>query len=215
MNHLEKMIRIIKIEQQTGNKRRYLITFNSHYSVEVSEDILVKFRLNPGKKLDDNLLEEVILAEEQGKANAYALRLLSCRERSEYEITQKMKEKGYANPIVENTMNFLKQNQYVDDKQFAAAFVENRLNKKNRGRTLIKQELYSKGVSKEIIQRTLVEHMDSDQEYAVAMEISEKKLKTSFKDYNKKEQYQKLGLFLQRKGFSYETISKILNKLVK
>ena len=215
MNHSEKMIRIIKIEQQTGNKRRYLITFNSDYSVEVSEDILVKFRLNPGKKLDDNLLEEIISEEEQGKANAYALRLLSYRERSEYEITQKMKEKGYANSIVENTMNFLKQNQYVDDKQFAAAFVENRLNKKNRGRTLIKQELYSKGVSKEIIQKTVDEYMDPDQEYAMAMEISEKKLKTTFKDHNKKEKYQKLGLFLQRKGFNYEIISKILNKLVK
>ena len=206
---------ITKIEQQSRNKKRYSIYINNEYTIGVSEDVLVKFRLNKGQELDHTFLEEIIRVEEQNKANNYTLKLLSYRGRSEQEIINRMQEKGYDKEIIENTVSFLKQHQYIDDQAFAASLANSKIKTKKIGKARIKQELYSKGIAKDVIQNTVDECLDFNTEYEMAMEIAKKKLETTYKNDEKNSQYRKLGSFLQRRGFDYEIVSKVLGRLIK
>ena len=203
---------ITKIEQQSGNKDRYSIYINGIYEIGVSSDIVVKYRLIKGQEI--NNIEDIIKAEEYKKAENYALRLLSYHNKSEQEIIRRMQDKGFELESINATLDFLKKHQYIDDEAYASSLVENRTKSKKLGKTRIKQELYRKGIDKDIIQKTISE-ISSEDELQSAFELAEKKLQTTYRNDDDRAKYQKLGGFLQRKGFDYEVISKVLSQLLK
>lgn len=209
------MSTITMIEKQKRNKSRYSIYVDDKFSLGVDENTLIKYELRKGKEIDENFLEDVIKAEEQNKANNYAINLLSYRARSEMEIKEKMKSKEYESYIIDNTINYLKQNKYLDDKAFAISFTKDKKNFKKIGEQRIKQELFYKGIDKDTINDVLDELIDKDEEYKTALELALKKIKTSYKNDDKNALYRKLGGFLQRKGYSYEVVSRVLKETVK
>ncbi len=205
---------ITKIEQQSKNKKRYSIYINGEYYIGISEDVLVRHSLGKGMKVTSHDLQNIVYDEEQSSANNYSLRLLSFRNRSEREIINKMKEKEYNEETIKNTISFLKQYKYIDDENFASDYVKSKMRTQKLGKIRLKQELLKKGVSKDIISTTIDELSDSDQQCQAALELATKKLQTTYKNDDTKSQYRKLGAFLQRKGFEYEIISKVLSELV-
>lgn len=205
---------ITKIVQQK-NKKRYSIYINDQYYMGVSENVLVNHNLRKGMIVSLAVLNDIVYEEEQSKANHYALRLLSFRGRSEREIISKMQEKEYNDNTIKNTLSFLKSYKYIDDNSFASDYIRSKIRTKKYGKIKVKQDLMQKGVSKDIINSKVEELTSFDQEYQSALDISMKKLETTYKNDDHQAQYRKLGAFLQRRGFEYEVISKILNKLVK
>ena len=69
-----------------------------------------------------------------------------------------------------------------------------------------------KGVSRDIADEILEEYCDG--EYEIALELAKKKIH-SYKNDDRNSIYRKLGGFLQRKGYSYDVVSKVLKELVK
>ena len=134
---------------------------------------------------------------------------MTYRQRSEKEIIDKLKRKGFSEDIIENTLIYLKEYNLINDLEFSKSFVNDKINLNKFGPERIKYELYRKGISQEIIEKVLAE----DEEYDRALELAKKKL-PSYKNDDKNAKYRKLGGFLQRKGYSYECISKILRELL-
>ena len=94
--------------------------------------------------------------------------------------------------------------------EFAKSFMKDKINLNKHGPPRIKYELYRKGVSQEIIEKVLEEDKN---EYTRALELAKKKM-SSYKNDDRNAIYRKLGGFLQRRGYSYDCISKILKELV-
>ena len=209
------MPNITKIEQQKKNPNRYSIYIGNEFSIGVHENTLVKFRLAKGMELEEDFIEQVLKEEEQNKANNYALKLLGYRPRSENEIIDKMRNKGYEIEFIDKTINYLKKYGYIDDKEYALTYSRDRMRVKKLGQQRIKAELLQKGVNKEVLEEALYELIDKDDEYERALELAEKKINSSYRNDDKNAQYRKLGAFLQRKGYSFDTIKKVLNKVLK
>jgi regulatory protein len=161
--------------------------------------------------IDREYIDKVLMAEEQSKANNYALKFLAYRQRSKKEIIDKLAEKGFEDKFIENTLVYLKNYDLVDDLEFARSFAKDKINLNKQGPQKIKYELYKKGISKEIIEKVLDE---DDNEYNRALELAKKKL-PSYKNDDRNAIYRKLGGFLQRRGYSYECVSKVLKELIK
>lgn len=206
--------KITKVEKQKKNNKRYSIYINEEFAFGVHEDILVKYELLKGKELDDDFINEVIIAKEQNKADNYGLKLLSYRVRSEKEIKDKMLEKGYDKDIILYTIRNLKKNGYIDDRHFAYSFIKDKSNIKKYGKQRIKMELLQKGVEREIIDELFEELLDSSDEYERAIELAKKKLKASYSKDEKRAQYAKLGGYLQRRGYDMSTIKRVLEELL-
>jgi regulatory protein len=68
-----------------------------------------------------------------------------------------------------------------------------------------------KGISKEILEEVVNE--ESDEEFERALELANKKI-SSYKNDSKEKIYRKLGGYLQRKGYSYDCIRNVLNKIL-
>ncbi|QUH22160.1 RecX family transcriptional regulator [Alkaliphilus sp. B6464] len=208
------MSKITKIEQQKRNKHRFSIYIDGVFAFGIHEDVMVKFRLEKGNEIDKHFIENVVKEEEQNKANNYALNLLSYRARSEKEIKNKMFQKGYEDSIIDQSIEFLYRYKYLDDKEFALSFAKDKINLKSAGEKLIRQELFYKGISSDIINDVINVLMDEDKQYTAALELAKKKLNSTYKHDDKQAKQRKLCSFLQRKGYSYSIVSRVLKEVL-
>lgn len=203
-------MKITKIEGQK-NIERVNIYIDREFAFGLTKEIQLKYGLYEGMEIDKRFIEEVLLEEEKLKAKNKALKFLSYRQRSEKEVVDKLKKEGFSQEIIDKTVEFLKGYNLIDDLNFAKNFVMDKSNINKYGPERIKYELYMKGIPESIINKALE---DYDDEYSVALELARKKI-NSYKNDNKSAIYRKLGGFLQRRGFSYECILKVLRELVK
>lgn len=203
-------MKITKIEGQK-NIERVNIYIDREFAFGLTKEIQLKYGLYEGMEIDKRFIEEVLLEEEKLKAKNKALKFLSYRQRSEKEVVDKLKKEGFSQEIIDKTVEFLKGYNLIDDLNFAKNFVMDKSNINKYGPERIKYELYMKGIPESIINKSL---KDYDDEYSVALELARKKI-NSYKNDNKSAIYRKLGGFLQRRGFSYECILKVLRELVK
>ncbi|KXG43459.1 RecX family transcriptional regulator [Tepidibacillus infernus] len=208
---MSKLKMITKVEQQKNNAKRFNIYLDEHYAFSVHEDILISFRLLKGKEIDEELFIKILEEEEKNKIRQKALKYLSYRHRTEKQVKQHLLEQGYEFELVLHVIRQLEEQEWINDKQYANQFVEQRIRLKPRGKKLIALELKSKGLNDEDIEESL-NQIDDEKEYQLALQLAKKKVH----QYLHLEWHQvqkKLAFFLQRKGFSYPIINQVLQEL--
>ena len=112
--------------------------------------------------------------------------------------------------IIESVVSRLESQNYINDRDFAHYFVENRHQNKGISTKRLIQELKTKGVSNEIIEQTLIDddsgHLVRDEEVEIEKTIKKQLRKTSDR--------QKLIAYLARQGFSYDLIKTKLDQFL-
>ncbi|WMM26889.1 RecX family transcriptional regulator [Tissierella sp. MB52-C2] len=204
-------MKITNIEPQR-NKNRVNIYVDNVFSIGIEDELRFKYNLRVGMEVTDEFIKDILKVEEQNKVTSHALNLLSYRQRSEKEIYMALKRKNFEDIYISKAIDYCKENNYINDKAFAEAFVKDKVNLNKLGPERIKYELILKGVSKDIIDSVLV--LDRDDQYEMALELAIKKL-NSYKNDDKNSIYRKLSGFLQRKGYSYDIISKVMNEALR
>ena len=121
-----------------------------------------------------------------------ALRLLKFRARSENEIRTKLKQKGYTQEEIEETIAFLKEKGFLDDETFAYLFAYDAMTLKKYGPFRIKWELRKLGVDEYII------------EDAISKVLNEVDIEEIKKELTKGLEPKKARELLYRKGFGGE-----------
>ena len=152
------------------------------------------------------------MQEEIEKAKTTAFRLLSYRIRSCKELTDKLKEKGFSKNTVSAVIRGLKRINYLNDLDFARAFVESRLIYNPRGKTFLRYELLKKGVGESVIDKVLKEKISAEQEEDTARTLAEKIWHRKNKIEINKRTAQTYG-YLSRRGFAHSLIKKILKEM--
>jgi regulatory protein len=146
----------------------------------------------------------------------YILHFLSFRQRTEKEIKDKLIEKKAPQEIREQIVNFLKQQKFINDAEFARLWIQSRKSFRIKSKKAIKMELLKKGIAVPLINEALAGTDDeensgiNDQEQAI--KLVHKRI-NKYRHLPKQELYQKLGGFLARRGFSWETIKSAIDKV--
>ncbi|TCS83023.1 RecX family transcriptional regulator [Tepidibacillus fermentans] len=200
--------RITKITQQKQNPKRYNIFLNDHYAFSVHEDVLVARRLIKGKEINDQEVLTILKEEEQNKIWQKAIKYLSFRPRTTKEIEEYLINNDYDQELVQNVIVKLQAEKWLDDRRYAEVYTEQRIRIKPRGKRLIAQEMKRKGIASKYIEESLSK-IDNDTEFQMALELTKKKVH-QYGEGDWLTFQRKLGGFLQRKGFSYEVVRRIL-----
>ncbi|MCX5668609.1 MAG: regulatory protein RecX [Candidatus Omnitrophica bacterium] len=108
------------------------------------------------------------------KAKAYAFLLLKFRLRSENELKSRLKQKGFSEELSQDTVNFLKDREFIDDRVFARGWVAARL-KRPFGLRKIKQELVQKGLDQEIIGDSLSQIKEHYNESQIVSQLAQQR----------------------------------------
>jgi len=148
------------------------------------------------------------------KAKAHALQYLSYRDRSKWELSQYLGKKEYSPPVIQKTLDYLTELNYVDDHRFALRWGQYKINKNKLGKNRLYFELLGKGVNKETIEAILNTLYEENPEMELAAQCARKKWIT-LKSFEGKKKKRLLVQYLKRKGFSSDIIYQSLMTLAK
>ncbi len=143
-----------------------------------------------------------------GKAMKYCARC----ETSEMQVVNKMIRWGALPVDREKIIKQLIEQNFVNDKRFAQAFVNDKLKFKGWGKKKITAHLLAKGVSKEIISQA-IEEIDTSAYLEKAIDLALKKKKILESEKNLQIKKVKIFRYLLQKGFDTETVYKCLAQL--
>ena len=164
--------------------------------------------LKKGMELDDALLERIKSKDELQSAKSKAYQYLSFRQRSQKELEDHLLKKEFSQTTVDCVINMLSDAGYINDLDFAKAYVRDKTTFKNFGPYRIKNELSQKGISKDLIEQAL--QQEYQEELQELVDLVKSKYSSILHDRSEK-RFRRIGGFLQRKGHSYDTIKKVLD----
>lgn len=197
------MLKVTDIKQQVKRQDRYSIFVDGKYSFSLSENELMKSGIRLNREYTTTELEQLKQTAVLDKAYMRSLDMLSRRARSVWELRDYLRRKDYEPEIIDQIITRLKKSQYIDDYNFAKAWVDNRRLLKATSKRKLSQELKQKRVEQSVIDRVLAE--DDTDELAVIRElIAKKRTQSRYQDD------QKLIAYLLRQGFSYSDVKEAM-----
>lgn len=202
---MDRTVTALKIQKR--NRNRINVYLDGEYAFPVAR--IVGAWLQIGQVLSEEKI--AALREQDTKEVAYqrALNFLSYRPRSEAEVQRKLTEIGFDDTVIAETMERLRRANLISDTQFAKEWVENRSTFRPRGRRVLAMELRQKGVADDVIQRALDGTVDEDElAYQAAVRKARRWADLDYAAFR-----ERLGAFLMRRGFSYGTISNLIERV--
>lgn len=207
----EKVISSIKVDRRQGKMYSVYVEALPEPLV-VHEDIFISYQLTKGRGLTSSLIDEI--REENAKYMAYikGIRYLGTRARSSYQLALHLRRQQFSEPHIAEAIARLKEEGYVDDREYASSYVRSRIGKQGKGRLRVAQELKGQGISSRIIEQTLAQ-LDEDEEVKAAYEAASKKMRSLHGE--PAENSRKLLQFLMRRGYSGAICRKVMQMLEK
>lgn len=205
---------ITALEPQKKKKNRVNIFVDGEFAVGLSQDIVFKNRLKAGKEISSQQLEQLVKENELDKILLKVYRFLSYRPRSEKEIRDYLAKKKTSVLLTALVIKTLEKQKYLDDKEFASWWVDQRMQFRPVGEWVLKAELLQKGISKKIIEEMVNGQWSIVNSQDLALKAAKKKLRR-YKGLDQIEFRRKMGNFLARRGFDWETIKEVIEQLQK
>lgn len=190
---------ITAIKQQERLKGRYSIYADEKYVFSLSEGALLDEKLYIGMELSREQVKDYKKLSADDKAYGLTLAYVARRPRSEWELRDYLRRKGYDEVVSEQIMERLRTLGFVNDESFARSWVDNRRLLKPVSKRRLQQELRQKRVSDEVISKVLQED-ETDEQDTLRQLITRKRKQTRYQDN------QKLMQYLARQGFNYDDI---------
>lgn len=143
-----------------------------------------------------------------------ALKYLQARQRSIEEMRSFLRKKKTPDELVEKVINKLTEKKFLNDEEFARLWIESRNRVKPRSEWLLKRELAAKGIARPIIDAIFQEISGENGDLERAKKVIERKV-NKYLHLKRHEIYQKLGAFLARRGFDWDTSKSAIDDLLK
>lgn len=204
---------ITKIESGKKNKNRVNIFLNEEFSFACSMDLVYYYKLEKGKKVDLDLLSNIIEEDNYIKGKNDALRIIEKSYKSKKEIVDKLLMKGYEEKTITRIIKFLEQYNFINDEKYAEMFIKDK--SCSNGKNKIKYMLIRKGIDEDIINNKLKD-VEEAKEREAALKLAQKKYDILIKsETNEKKVYKKIGDYLGGRGYNFDIINSALNKIIR
>lgn len=157
----------------------------------------------------ENILKTTKINSSSKSALNSALRILTRRDHSRYELVRKLKLRGYSRQDIDHAVSACEEYGYIDDLRTAKVYIR-QLKRKGYGKKRIQLELKKKGLRGDRVQSILAESVSEADESEAAQRIVKKNLKRFERERDLKKRRDKIYRFLQTRGFSREVITNTL-----
>jgi len=206
----EETFRITQIETQKHHSGRVNIYLDGSFAFGLDKETVLRHHLHKGDELTESTIDDILLVEERTKAKEKALALLSYRARSIKELEDKLKDKHFSERTVKRVVDDFSRVGLLDDSKYASSFAQTKMIQKPMGKRLLKQELFSRGISDSIAERTIEEVYSGKDEIEIARELVRRRIR--YKKIGDKKIKKRLASFLFRRGFDWNIIENVLQK---
>lgn len=213
-------MKLAKLEPSSRVEGRWLVWLEDGTLLRIGEADVVSFSLYTGMELDETQLDGLRMAQEQAKLKQKALSLLSARPMSQRELERKLsanpRKKGMPEEgeeqreqrrdMAQQVAQRMAQVGLVNDREYASTVVRH-YSRKGYGPAKIRDELYRRGVPRELWDQAMEELNQDDRQLRA---LVEKKLRGAVPT---REELKKVSAYLARRGFGWEEISRVLRQV--
>lgn len=196
-------------------KNNYVtVSFDNDEKIRLHYEVAVQCGLRKNDELSETQLKSILKEEELFSLKNSALRLITRRPHSSFELRTKLLKKNFQQEDISKIINDFLSKGYLSDKNFAERFIEEGL-KKKKGLMKIKSELFSKGVSREIIESIILKYEGDSSMLPNARLLAQRKLESlRHKNLQPMQKKRKLYSYLNGKGYSSDIIRQVVDELI-
>lgn len=199
------MSKITEIKQAKGKSKRLHIYLDNAYTCTIDEFTAYKHRLEVGREITLDQLEEITMESELSSGFEKAVDLISKTPKTKRQVYTYLKDKGYLPKLCHAVVEKLCEYHYVDDEAYTKMYVDTYLNK--YGKRKIMFNLEQKGIKRDIIDNALGE---IEGQTEVVANFAQKYMKGKEPT---RENIDKLCRHLINKGFEWADINPIVSKI--
>src|SRR5262245_42735658 len=204
--------KITALRAQAKDPQRVNVFVNGEFALGVSLTTITKTGLHVGKELSAEEFATLEQTESGDKAYLAALRFLEARPRSAAEVRTRLGRKDFAPEAIDTAIARLAELELIDDAAFARYWVENRQAYRPRGASALRDELRRKGIDADVTAEVL-DNALTDDEAAGAWELARGALRKYAGSRDRNAFMRRMGSYLQRRGYTFETIRPIVDQL--
>jgi regulatory protein len=204
-------MRITSLEPQVNNPERFNLYVDGRFLLGIHAEIVLKMGLQVEQELLPEQLEQLRSEEAEQQAVDRALNYLSFRPRSREEVRRYLRRKETPAEIIEAALARLDRLDFVNDRTFAEFWIEAREQFSPRGAHALKNELRMKGVEREVVDELVDDEQDEERALRAGRKKAMSLVNVPNMDYARFRN--RLGSFLQRRGFGYEVTRRTVRAL--
>lgn len=206
-------MKITDYKIQKNNEEKMNVYVDGEYKFSMSVDSFLSEGLYKGLEITEEQIEEIKVRDGSKLAYIQIISTLNYGMKTEKEMIDKLKEKGYEEDAIQKAIMKAKDYNLINDDYYIELYIKTKAIPAKWGEQKIISNLYKKGININDIKLKISEMYDEEDKYDNAYSLAIKKLKTIKEaDINKKKQ--KLNQFLLGKGYSYEIVSKVIKNIL-
>lgn len=198
-------MKITKIEKQKNSADRFSIFLDGEFYSGIYIDTCVKYGLTEDMDIKEEFLKEILFESDKSIALNKTAKYISSALKSKEQVTKYLQGKGYFNEVIDFVIDKLEEYNYINDEEFVTAYINTYSHK--YGKYKLKANLLQKGINSQLIDNYMKLFDFNDE---VIYNLAKKYVKNKTLDYNTS---QKLIRFLLSRGFSFDEISPVIEKL--
>ena len=188
----------------------FKVSFEDENELLLNYETFEKYKISLDTDFTLNEVLEMKYFSDIERAKLKAIKFVLGKFKTKMEVRKKL-NKEFDNDIIDEVLNFLEKNSYVDDRNYAIYFIEDKQKLNGYGKNKIKSLLIQKGISKQIIDEFI---FDEDNEFENALKMGIKKLNLLKNEENRFKKKQKIINYLAYRGFSFDIIQKVLGEIL-
>jgi regulatory protein len=204
---------ITKIIRQKKNNNRYSLMSGEEFIIGLADETMIEFNIHPGMQLSEKTLDKLKKKENIVALKEQAWRFLARREHSTKELSDKLLHKNFSPADVKFIIEDLINKDYLNNTRFARQLINEEITLKRNGPRLIKANLLKKGIDMSVTDELLAEIYPENRQSENCHWLAGKKL-NSLVQLEPEKQKKRLADFLNRKGFTWEIISRVIGELI-
>jgi regulatory protein len=206
-------MQIAKVVKKGNND--VTIHFDNDSTLFLTVEVFFKSGLKKGDDISEDRFSLLIEKNKLYHIKQRALRLLGRRQHSISELKRKLWNKDYEQKLIDEVIEDLNKNGYLNDEDFIREFVAEKTKSKSWSTKKVKTELLKRGIENKLIDEML-KGKQGDSDIENATKLAKKKYDLLLKkNLETKNLRNKLCAFLFSKGFDYELIKEVCEKILK
>ena len=187
-------------------KRLSALYIDGEFALKIDTETFLSSRFKIGGEITDEELKELIDASNEKRAKEKALWLISYRDHSKKELSEKLRRDS-DDEAAHKAVERMEELGLIDDEKYARRYAEELINVKHLSVRGARYKLTEKGIDRELADEIL-EELDPDPREHIAT-IIERKYKKALPDEKGK---RRAVAALQRMGYSWSDINAVIGE---
>lgn len=195
------------------SKEVFEVVFEDETRLLLNYNIFEKYKVSVDMDFSEDEILEIKYFSDIERAKSRAINYILGKLKTKYEVRLKLKENGFAEDVIDEVLDILEKEEYLNDKVYCEIFIEDKKKLNGYGKNKIKSLLIQKGISKNIFEGFLNE-FEYDEEFDNALKMGIKKLELLSNEEDNFKKKQKIINYLVYRGFGFDVINDVLKEIL-